>query len=134
MNRAALILLIFMLCCIKSGADELKYKVSTNESGGGTMKSEMIVEIKRGVIDLGEEKGIVTRDKVKVNSGGLKALDEKYGLVSVEKLFSGTRKDIPSDIYVFRFSPGTRISDVIESYKKDESVIYAEQNYSVSAK
>ena len=91
--------------------------------------SEMIVEIKRGVLDMAEETGIVPREKIKINSESIKALDEKYGLTSVEKLFSGTRKDEPSDIYVFRFPGKININEVISEYKKDKSVFYAEPNY-----
>ena len=128
MRRLGLVLLIFMLCGINSKADNLEYKVSTNDRGN-MVRSEMIVEIKRGVLDMAEETGIVPREKIKINSESIKALDEKHGLTSVEKLFSGTRKDEPSDIYVFRFSGKVNINEVTSEYKKDKSVFYAEPNY-----
>ena len=128
MRRLGLVLLIFMLCGINSKADNLEYKVATNDRGS-MARSEMIIEIKRGVLDMAEETGIVPREKIKINSESIKALDEKYGLTSVEKLFSGTRKDEPSDIYVFRFSGKVNINDIISEYKKDKSVFYAEPNY-----
>jgi len=96
-------------------------------------KTEMIVEIKSGIIDLGNELGVVPQEKVLVNSESFSKLNKKYGLVSVEKLFSGTRKDVTSDIYVFRFIPKVNINEIVSNYKREDSVVYAEANYSVSA-
>lgn len=94
---------------------------------------EMIVEIKKDVIDLGKGLGRVPAQKVTINSEPIEAVSKKYKLISVERLFSGTRKDIPSEIYIFRFSPGINIDEVVQDCKKDPNVIYAEPNYAMHA-
>jgi hypothetical protein len=128
------IIFISVLCSVGSNAEEGEIKFSVNKTAGHAVQGELIVEIKKGVVDLGKESGVVPVKDVIVNSGSLTALNKKYNLVSVERLFSGTRKDGPSDIYVFRFSNAVNINTIISDYKKEENVLYAEPNYVASVK
>lgn len=133
---SVIIILTLIFCAAHGWADELHFETSENtaKKSAKMVKAEMIIEIKNGIIDLGGEHGIVPQEKVRVGAGLLAELNKKYGLLSVERLFSGTRKETPSDIYVFRFPPKANMSEIISKYKEDGSVIYAEQNYGVSAK
>ena len=45
MRQAGLILLICMLCAIDSNADDLGYRVLSNDRGGSAVAGEMLVEI-----------------------------------------------------------------------------------------
>ena len=90
--------------------------------------SDIIIEIKRDIVDMGEEKGVVSLEKVNINSESMKMLNKKYGLVSIRKLYPGMHKDAPSDIYVFKFPPGTKMREVIAAYKKDVNAVYVESN------
>ena len=133
-NTAVILTLVF--CAAHVWADEMHFETSENtaKKSAKMVKAEMIIEIKKGIIDMGSEHGIVPQEKVKVSAGLIAELNRKYGLVSVERLFSGTRKETPSDIYLFRFPPKANMNEIISKYKEDGSVIYAEQNYGVSAK
>jgi len=130
------IVLMFAFCAARAWADEMHFETSENaaKKSAKMVKAQMIIEIKKGIIDMGKEHGIVPQEKVKVGTGLLAELNRKYGLISIERLFSGTRKDTPSDIYVLRFPPKANMNEIISKYKEDGSVIYAEQNYGVSAK
>lgn len=129
------IILVLVSCAAHLWADEMRFVTSEKvaRKAAKMVKAEMIIEIKREVVDLGNELGIVPQEKVSVNSESLSELNKKYGLVSVERLFSGTRTDAPSDIYVFRFPLKVNINEVVSNYKREGSVVYAEANYSVSA-
>ena len=125
------IFLIIASCITNNGAKAVELDVSTRAKGGHVVPGEIIIEVKRGIIDMGSEKGIAPEEKVSIKSESIDALNRKYNLVSVERLFSGTRKDEPSDIYVFRFSKDVNIDKLVSAYEKDSSVLYAEPNYTV---
>lgn len=130
----AFIILVSMFYSVGSNAEEGELKFSVSKTAGHVAPGELIVEIKKGVVDMGKEGGVVPVKDVIVNSESLTALNKKYSLVSIERLFSGTRKEIPSDIYVLRFSNKGKIDTIVSDYKKEESILYAEPNYAASAK
>jgi hypothetical protein len=133
--RNTAIILALVSCGVHARADELRFEASGSaaKKSARMVKAEMIIEIKRGVVDLGKEPGKVPQEKALINSESMRELNKKYGLVSVERLFSGTRKELPSDIYVFRFPADVDIDEAIADYKIEGDVVYAEANYSVSA-
>ena len=134
-KRSLFIFFLIAACCVStSGAVEMQVKVSDEARKKGRIApGEIIIEAGRGIVDLGKERGVVPREKVSIKSDSINKLNEKYGLVSIERLFSGTRKDEPSDIYVFRFSKDANIDNIVSAYGEDENVIYAEPNYTVRA-
>jgi len=133
-NRILIILLTILYCIVDSSCIKaLELEVSDRAKHDQQAKGELIIEIKKGVIELGKEKGIVPKEKVSVKSELMESFNRKCGLISIEKLFSGTRKDTPSDIYVFRFPTDINIQEIISIYKKDTNVIYAEPNYIMRA-
>lgn len=132
-KSAILAIFLMILSCTANASLELKVvnRSAEQQTAAESRAGELIVEVRRGVIDLEEEKGIILKDKVNIKSSSLKSLNEKNGLISIEKLFSGTRQDTPSDIYVFRFSPQANLNELVSAYRKDSNVIYTEPNYMV---
>lgn len=117
-----------------SNAQTIHTEVLPRKNSGKTIAGEFIIEVKKGVINLGQEKGIIPAEKISINSESLQKLNQEYNLIRIEKLFSGTRKDIPSDIYVFKFPENTNVNKLMSVYEKDPNVLYLETNYTVRTK
>ncbi|MDP2922028.1 MAG: hypothetical protein Q8O12_06685 [Candidatus Omnitrophota bacterium] len=69
-------------------------------------------------------------DKGEIVSGSISALNFKYGLAGMERVFKDSLP--PEDmsyIYKLKFQGTLDIDQAIEDYKKDPSVMYAEPNY-----
>lgn len=131
MRKLIIFTLLILSCTVSAVGEELKIGTVSKKESAETVPGEILIEIEKGIIDLRGEKGRVSSDRAGVNSKPLAALNKRYDLKSIEKLFSGTRSDRPSDIYVFRFSPKVNVNKLISDYKKDGNVIYAEPNYAV---
>lgn len=117
-----------------SNAQTIHTEVLPRKNSGETVTGEFIIEVKKGVIDIGQEKGIIPAEKIFINSESLQKLNKKYNLISIEKLFSGTRKDTPSDIYVFKFPEHINVRKLMSVYKKNPNIFYLEPNYTVRTK
>ncbi|MFC1621175.1 hypothetical protein ACFL2G_02610 [Candidatus Omnitrophota bacterium] len=61
----------------------------------------------------------------------VRLLNEKNGLVSMERLFKVKPTKALADIYVLRFPKELNIIELVEEYAKDLFVIYAEPNYTM---
>jgi hypothetical protein len=80
---------------------------------------ELIVKFKPEAFD----------DKGNIVSESIKALNEKYGLISMEQLFKGKPAPELANIYKLNFPAEIDIMEVLQEYQKDPSIIYAEPNY-----
>lgn len=80
---------------------------------------ELIVKFKPEVFD--KEGNLI--------SESIKALNEKYGLISMEQVFKGKPAPELATIYKLKFSAEIDIMEALQEYQKDPSIIYAEPNY-----
>ncbi len=80
---------------------------------------ELIVKFKPEVFD---EEGILISESIK-------ALNEKYGLISMEHVFKGKPAPELATIYKLKFPAEIDIIEALQEYQKDPSIIYAEPNY-----
>lgn len=86
---------------------------------------EMIIKFREDVdIYISSSKNIVTTEITSIDT-----LNEKYGVISAEKLFGEFQIPSLSTIYKFILPAGANIPAIVAEYNKDPCVIYAEPNY-----
>lgn len=102
--------------------DQVKRPI-LNEGYSSTeyIPGELIVKFKSEAFD---EKG-------KLVSEPIKALNAKYGLISIEPLFKRRRSGPLAYIYKLKFSKELDVPKLVQEYTNDHLVIYAEPNYTV---
>lgn len=125
-----LLILLGAITIRVSYAEEVQLSVGSQQNRQ-EVSGEIIIEIKNDIIDLGNGKGKVPAKEIIIRSKTIASVSKRHKLISIERLFSGTRKSAPTEIYVFRFPPEVNINEIVSAYQKDANVIYAEPNYTV---
>jgi subtilisin family serine protease len=103
-----------------------EYCRTNNESSlGYYIEDEIIIKFK-------EETQIITKTVGKNVVTGIKSIDvlnEKYEIASAKKVFEYSIKTSFSNIYLFKYSKNVDILTVINEYKNNPNVEYAQPNY-----
>lgn len=107
------------------------------------MPGQMMVKFKPDVVSVKDKKGVgvFSLDKVEIMPGSIKALNARYKISNIrsfakkerklKKLRSGRVVELPdmSRIFLLEFPKDTDVKSVVEEYKNDPSVEFAEPNY-----
>ena len=120
--------------------------------------SDVIVKFKPGVIDVPVEKQRVLAHEVVISASSIDILNQRFGLIEMERIFKTPLKknycdqvrtmtaeeqvesieqkfpqiDL-SNIYKLTFPKDANVREIVEEYKKDPNVEYAQLNYIVHA-
>lgn len=97
---------------------------------------EIIIKFKSDILEIPAGKRIATESQIQITANSIRALNKKFGLLSVERIFKKEDKrrlelklkDL-SNTYLFRFPIDADVEAIVKEYKKDPNVEYAEPNY-----
>lgn len=99
------------------------YGKSNQISSGKFVPGEVIVKFQPQAFN---EKG-------GLSSESINSMNAKYGLISMDRVFEGNPSGDLAYIYNLKFQSKIDIAKIVEEYKKDPSVVYAEPNYIMHA-
>lgn len=101
-------------------------------SGEKGLYAEIIIKLKPGIIIMPKGVHKVAAGEIRINSDRLKEVNEKHGLINIEKVFSKRKEDFKisalANIFVFRFPEDSNIDELLKVYGRLDAVIYAEEN------
>lgn len=123
------ITLIFLLFVSGISANICSAKEQSQARRIAYAPGEVIVKFQPGIIQM---PAYLNKTDVKfliVNSVSIKNLNEKYSLISMQRL-SGSRNDTRfEDVYILKFQENVDVMKVAKDYSQDQSVIFARPNY-----
>jgi thermitase len=119
LRKRDLILLFLLIFCLSAQAKELLY-----------VPGQLLVKFRPSAVSLPAGQIAVSAANISSIASSIKNLNQRYQLVSIEKVFKKAENIAElSQTYKLLFPSGTDVMELMKQYSADPNVEYAEPNY-----